>query len=1030
MSNIPAGIEKKSIGRSLKTQLLASAGGSLLLAVAPPVLAQTVQPAPDTLSNQGASAPSEGRDEIIVTGSLIARPDYQANSPIVSVGEDMLQNTGQVTVEQALTQMPQFAGGLGQSNTSSTSTGLSGGQAYATLRGLGSKRTLILLDGRRMQPSNPDGSVDLNTIPEALIGNIEVITGGASTTYGSDATAGVVNFRLRRDFTGLVLRGQGGISNYGDGANYRVSATAGGEFGDGRGSAFVSLDYSRRDRAKRRERPWFPDRTPETGNASNPYGSALFSGNEPTLAAVNSIFAGKYGLTPFVASNGSTRFGGGAQIGFNNDGTLYTANNAPLVNFRGVETEDAYFVDSGNSLFGPAKQFKFGFLDGDIQSDMERYAAFGRADYDITDAISFYSQFQYTTYEQSSIVNPTLSNNVYLQSIAYDSFFIPQDLRTILASRPDPTADFQFYKTWRAIGNRGQTFEYDVWQFLSGLTGDLGVGDLSWDLYGSTSASKFRNGQTGGLSAGRLDAILRSPTGGMGSCTDLNIFGNLPISEPCAAYILRDTLNTTDMEQDILSATVQGGLFALPAGDVRFALGAGYRRNNFTFDADDALDQPDGTSDIIGFAVLRSSAGSQEVKELFGELFIPLLSDLPFADELNVNLGYRYSDYDTIGGVHTYKADFDYAPVDFLRLRGGYNRAIRAPSVGELYAPISTGSSGIGQAAPNVLAGDPCDYRSSYRRGPNEPQVRALCLAQGMQENIYGTTQAGFVGTSQVFPLTGGNPDLDEETSDTFSFGAVVQSPFSSPLLSDIRFSVDWYDIKIKDAIGILGIAQSVQYCFNADGTSNPTYDQNNYYCQLLARAQEGTLEPPTTQPLLNLGEFQVSGIDVTMDYNVRLADLGLGSDSGTVSLRTVVGWLDSFKVQNLPGAPTYDYSGTIGFTIESNAGIAHPEWKAYTNLGYELGGFNGSLTWRFIDKMRHSNSVTNPLNAPPGISSYHLFDLSLRYEFENDLTVQAGVTNLFNRAPPSYGNTTATYDSSTYDVLGRNFFMSIRKQF
>ncbi|WP_232492726.1 TonB-dependent receptor plug domain-containing protein [Novosphingobium kaempferiae] len=1001
----------------LRTALFIAAGSSAL-----------ALPLGQAAMAQDAPAEENVAEEIVVTGSLIARPDYKANSPIVSVGEEQIEATGQLTVERALSQMPQFAGGLGQSNTSTTSTGLSGGQAYATLRGLGSKRTLILLDGKRMQPSNPDGSVDLNTIPEAVIGNIEVITGGASTAYGSDATAGVVNFRLKSNITGLNIKSQTGISNYGDGRNFRISAVAGGNFDDGRGRAFVALDYSKRDRAKRRQRPWYPDRTTETGNAANPYGSALFTGNEPTLAAVNSVFAGQYGYAPFVASNGSRLYSGGAQIGFNNDGTLYTANNAPVVNFKGVETDDAYFVSSGNSIFGPAQQFKFGFTGGDIQSEMERYSAMGRADYDLTDDISAFAQFNYTTYSQYSIVNTTLSNNVYLQNIPYNSYFVPDDLRTILASRADPTADFQFYKAWNAIGNRGQTYDYDVWQFMAGLNGKLGIGDLTWEFYGSRSSSNFRNGQTGGLSLSRMEALLASPTGGLGNCTDFNIFGNLPISDACAEYVKRDTLNTTRMEQDIVSATMQGGLFKLPAGDVRFALGASYRKNSFTFKADDALNQPDGTSDIIGFSVLRSSGGSVNVKELFAEMLVPVLHDLPLVQQFNLDLGYRYSDYNSIGGAHTYKADFDWQVFDELRLRGGYNRSIRAPSVGELYAPISTGSSSIGQAARTVLAGDPCDYRSSYRAGANEAQVRALCIAQGMTASTYGDSTSGFVGTSQIFPLTGGNPDLNEETADTWSFGAVLNSPFTSPILSGMSMSVDWYNIKISDAIGILAVSQSVQYCFNADGSSNPTYDVNNYYCQLLSRAPEGTLEPPTSQPLLNLGTFEVQGIDVQFDWRLGLDDIGIASP-GTLRFRSVVSYLDKFKVQNLPGGPTYDYSGTIGFTIESDAGISHPKWKANTTLGYSDDQFDASLVWRFIDKMDHSNSVTSA-SAPKGIAAYHAFDFNLGFQFEGDVSLRAGVTNIFNKAPPSYSNTPATYDASTYDVLGRNFFMSLSKQF
>lgn len=200
--------------------------------------------------------------EIVVTGSRIARKDYVSNSPIVSVTSEAIENTGQITVEKALSQMPQFSGSFGQSNTGSTSTGLNGGQSYSSLRGLGAKRTLLLLDGKRLQPSNPDGSVDLNIIPEALIGNVEVITGGASTAYGSDATAGVVNFILKRNFRGLTVETQYGVSDYGDGDSFRLNLTAGEQFADGKGSAVLSLDYSNRESASQSKRDYFLNRNP------------------------------------------------------------------------------------------------------------------------------------------------------------------------------------------------------------------------------------------------------------------------------------------------------------------------------------------------------------------------------------------------------------------------------------------------------------------------------------------------------------------------------------------------------------------------------------------------------------------------------------------------------------------------------------------------------------------------------------------------------------------------------------------------
>jgi iron complex outermembrane receptor protein len=981
--------------------------------------------AEDLIREEAATEPEGPGQDIVVTGSLIARPDYKANSPIVSVTKEALEGTGQITVERALSQLPQFTGGFGQNNTGSTGTGLNGGQSYATLRGLGSKRTLLLMDGKRLQPSNPDGSVDLNTIPEALIGNVEVITGGASTTYGSDATAGVVNFRLRRDFTGLTLNGQYGTTTYGDGDTYRLTGTFGGNFDDGRGRAVLSVDYSKRDRAKRRERPWFSDRTPQTGNAASYHGSAVFTGNEPTLASVNGVLAG-YGVGPLVASNGSLRYSGGAQIGFNTDGTLFTANGVPALNFREPETDDAYLVDSGNTIYGPSKQMKFGFTGGDLQTDMERYQFFGRADYEISDNVDAFGQFSYTTYDQSSIVNTTLSNNVYLQSIPYNNPFIPADLRTILASRVRPTADFQFHKAFNAIGNRGQGFSYDVWQVMGGLSGKVGLGDLTWEIYGSTSRSKFYNTQTGGLSVRRVNQLTYSPTGGTDICEGgLNLFGNRPISDDCAEYIKRDTLNTTEMMQHVVQATVQGGLFELPAGEVRFAVGESWRKNTFDYKSDDALDQPDGTSDIIGFSVLRSSSGSVDVGEIFGELFVPVLHDIPAIKQLNLDLGYRFSNYSSIGAAHTYKADVDWEVIESVRLRGGYNRSIRAPSVGELYAPVSTGSISIGNPGANVVSGDPCDVRSSFRAGPNAAQVRALCLSQGMAESTY----AGFIGTQQIFPLTGGNPDLEEETADTWSVGAVIDSPFSNPMFSRMQLSVDYYKIDVTDAIGVLSVVQSVQNCFNVGGT-NPTYDPNNYYCTLLARSPQGPLEPPTNQPLLNLGSFGVSGVDVQFDWRMPMDGFGLGEGAGDLNFRTVVSYLDSFNIQSLPTSDTINYVGTIGASVETNAGITHPRWKANTSLVWSKEGASFGITWRFIDKMKYFTAVTAPTTAPPGIDAYNVFDLNASYVLPYDIGFRIGVTNVFNAAPPSYGSTPETYDGSTYDTVGRYFFTSLSKKF
>jgi outer membrane receptor protein involved in Fe transport len=299
----------------------------------------------------------------------------------------------------------------------------------------------------------------------------------------------------------------------------------------------------------------------------------------------------------------------------------------------------------------------------------------------------------------------------------------------------------------------------------------------------------------------------------------------------------------------------------------------------------------------------------------------------------------------------------------------------------------------------------------------------ALWLAQGMTASQYDN----FSGVNQVCPLTGGNPLLKEETADTYSIGAVLTSPFDHPLLHNIQLSVDYYNIKIKDAVGTLGIATSLQYCFNVAG-ANPTYDNNNSYCQLIKRDSQGALSGNSVQPLLNLGTFQVSGIDIQFDWRSALENFGLPASAGSLALRSVVSYLDQFKVQQLPGGPTYDYSGTVGFALETNAGVSHPRWKAVTSLNYTIGKITAGLTWRYIAPMDYYTIVTG--SVAQGTGAYHIFDLNIRAQLPLGIDAHMSIPNLFNRRPPSYSPTLETYDGSTFDTVGRSFLFSLSKAF
>lgn len=978
----------------------------------PPVAAEAIAEA------QNPAAPPPPSDEIVVTGSRISRPDYVSNSPIVSVGIAAIENTGRVTVESTLTQLPQFSGAFGQGNGGSTSTGLNGGQAYASLRGLGSKRTLLLLDGRRIQPSNPDGSVDLNIIPEALIENIEVITGGASTTYGSDATAGVVNFRLRRNFTGLELSGQTGVSDYGDGNTYRITATMGSKFADDRGSAVLSVDYTNRENALQNQRDYYTFRQSTPGLTTIPQGTTVFGANRPTIGAINNVF-GSYGI-PAFAGAATAAYNG--QIGFNTDQSLFSTQGVPVYNFRDPQTDEAYIVNSGTN----SQQINFGYNGGSLQADLDRWSIFGKVDYDVTDNIRAFIQATYTTYSSLGISNPTLASNVYGLTVPATNPYITPAFASILASRPNPTAPFTFYKALSILGPRYQGYDYDVWQVTAGLSGKLGIRDWTWDVYGSTSQAKFQNEQTGGGSASAIARLLNSPTGGTELCAGgFNPFGNLTPSQACIDYISRRTLNTNELKQRTVEGNIQGGLFDLPAATLRFAVGADYRYNSYGFVPDSALSQPDGTSDVLGYSVLRPAGGSVDTKEVYAELLVPLLRDIPLIQQLDLDLGYRYSSYSSVGGVSAYKADATWKVFDALRLRGGYNRAIRAPSVGELFAPVSTGSVAIGTATATTTNGDPCDVRSSYRRGGDAAQVRALCLAQGIPTSIIDSYQ---LGTAQVFALTGGNPDLQEETADTYSAGAVIQSPFSG-MFKNLSLSVDFYKIKISDAVGPLAIGQAFQFCYNSGG-NNPSFDPSNYYCSLITRNTASGVPLNPEQPLLNLGTYNVQGIDFQLDWRFGLDSLGFSGDAGTIAFNTAVSYLDKFEIQALPGAATYDYAGSIGIGVETTAGTAHPRWKSITSLTYSLGQASIGFRWRFIDKMINSAKVVTPTSTTRGVDAYHVFDLNARFDVDDNTQFRLGATNLFNKAPPQVGDQEGNYDPQNYDVIGRYFFIGATKKF
>lgn len=982
-------------------------------------------PLPAARPSDNASNPNGKIEEVVVTGSRISRRDYQSDSPIVTINQSALAAAGQPTLDRAIGEMPQFAAAQGMSEVGDVqgATGFAGGQAYGDLRGLGPNRALVLLDGRRLMPSNPNGSIDLNTIPMSMIDNVEVITGGASAAYGSDAIAGVLNFKLRDHFSGAELNYTHGASTHGDGATNHASALLGGNFADGKGNAVLAFEFSERGVVHGSDRPFFANIRQLARPPEGIIPGGLF-GSPPTIAAVNSVLAGYPGTTPIA---GSGPYNGA--IGVNTDGTIFTDLARPncVQNYRGLGPKGINISSNCTQVQIALGQY---FA---LQVPLTKYNVLARSTFNVTDDVAAYGQISFTesTARDETAAGSTGPGKYFLVPLNNPFVLGNPDLQTILASRPanpaKPTALTQplaLTKLLSMSGNRIQVFKYDVYQALGGLKGGIPSTDLTWDVYASFGRTQFTNTQQNDTSKAAIASILNGTAnyaGANGNCIGYawNPLGNQPLSAGCREYATREDHNINTITQKNLEGTLQGKIIALPAGDLRFAAGADYRGSSFNYNPDHGL----VTADTPSYDTAIPTAGTQNVREEFGELLVPVLKDMPFIEDLSLDLGFRHSRYDLFGSVNTWKADLNWRPIREVSVRGGFQRAIRAPSLGELFAPTITGNLNIG-SPPN--AGDPCAVGSSFRAGSNATQVAALCQAQGVPAALYPTYT---YGVDSVHGTSGGNQSLTPERANTFSIGTVWSPQFDSALMHTFHASVDYYNIKITNAVGSLSLTDILPRCFNSDGISNPSFSTANLYCQQITRDHNTGDIVLAHEGLLNLASYKTDGIDTEVEWSFGLGAVGLSDRAGKIIAGSLVSYVHSFDVAALPGSPILDYAGSIG-NAQVSPEISHPRWKANTSLGYAIGPVSAALHWRYIAAMKHQDRVVDPTATTPGVPAYSYFDLEAHWAVFEKLNISAGLTNLFDKGPPFVSGQPLTTDTATYDIIGRTYYVGASAKF
>lgn len=991
------------------------------------------------------AAMAQASDKVTVTGSRIMRTELLAPSPTVTVTGEQVQANQDITLDTFINTLPQ----VNPSGTTTSNNPGNSGQSNVNLRGLGASRTLVLIDGRRPMVSSSGQSVDLNTIPLALIESIDVVTGGASAVYGTDALGGAMNIKLKKNFSGLDIRaGLGNHMKLRDAQETNFSMLAGGNFADNRGNAVFAFDYAKREGMIKNQRSFSATATSTT--SFFPEGLYLPSStNAPSQAAVDALFGQTaYGGVP------AGRIPAGSPQSFNTDGTLFypgVFNNKTLdvVNFR-------YPVDSGvNTNFFP-DFYSYNFDAVNILTlPLERRSMMGRFELEVSKSVQAFGQFSYTNYTSASALAPTPVPTVQIRNpgasglqstqatsslvevtgtvtglpVPVTNPFIPADLKKLLDSRTgnDPTlvgsgATEPFLLRWRTVagGLRQSNLDNTVVQFMGGLRGDIGKTGWTWEAYLSEGRTKILNSQTGNIDTNRLVNALAAPDGGASLCAGgVNPFGRQSLSDACVTYLGVANQEATDLQQRIGQAFVSGDVGRMNGAPISAVLGTEARHFEYKFNPGSA------SGPISGFNTSVAAGGKNQFTDFFGELQLPVVRKAQMAKAIDVGLALRTSQSqfeDSIKNLssatkrsNAFALTTTWQPNDETRVRGAYQRAVRAPNFGELFSG--------GGSAPQIY--DPCSADSKLRTGADGTQAAALCQATGVGASLLPT----FVPSpgAQLTTNFKGNTDLSPEQGTSFTLGA-VWVPEAKSALGGFRFAADYYRITVNGAITGPDTNELIADCYNYYGR-NPSFSKDYVNCRALTRSGGNlalTTNPLATDgryPGTNGGRIVTSGIDLQGGWAGRV---GPGRLDVSANLNRVI----TVESQSSSTLPVKQFAGTVNF-FGAGFGQTFPTWRANIATGYKVGIVRADLRVRYIGAMVNRMSQYFPGEVFTGVPSVMYFDGAAAVDVTKNITLRAGLNNMFDKQPPLYSpNVQSGTDPSTYDVVGRRFLLQANMKF
>lgn len=1082
-----------------KSRLLAASALAAFAIVSPSIaFAQASAPATaDTVDSQDTD---EGT--VVVTGSRIRSPNLESPVPVTVVSGEQFFETGRVSIGDVLNDLPQLRSTFSQQN----STRFLGtrGLNLLDLRGLDTQRTLVLVNGRRHVAAdilNNGVSPDTNTFPTDLIERVEVVTGGSSAVYGSDAIAGVVNFILKDSYDGLQIRGQSGISQYGDAGNQYVSALAGKNFADGRGNVALNLEYAHQSRYFGSGRPNLRQNdgfvTVDTDPAASVNGSdGVF--DRAFYRDIRSSTISPGGQIGIRYANAA-----GAPCGRDAVGNAFTCAylfqpDGQLVQQTGTRVG---LGPNGSFIGGNGQTGREGEL-LTLSPQLDRYSANAIGHFEISPAFVPFFEAKYVRTEAfGSVSGPLFSSgstladnltvagfrdasyfntggsagNVNREGIRLDNPYLTEQARGILrqqllaavnsgAAGVNPNTGAAFANTaagqaqralaiaqindnsfrfsnrrnYVDLGIRDERIRRETYRAVVGVKGTFND-DWNYEVSANYGYYKERNVIQGNINTQRFilandtarnaagQIVCRSQidnryagedAGGnpaqlaadIAACVPLNPFGEGSVTNAVRNYLTVQSEAQGKITQFVGSGFVSGDLsqlFELPGGPIAFSVGAEYRRETNGYDLDDLTQ--------AGYAFYNSipsfSAPSFEVKEAYGELRLPLVKDVFLLKELNLTGSGRVADYKgSTGTVYAYGVGAEWRPVEQLRFRAAFNRSVRAPNLSELFSQQGQNFT----PAPN----DPCSERNI---GTGSATRAANCAAAGRPAGY------DYVYSASLETLSGGNPGLQEETSDSYTYGGVWQPSF----VPGLSISVDYYNIKVKDVITATGTPQDIlDLCYDSPTLNNP-------FCDLFQRAGASggprgeqpfrVLEGSLLQSSANFAALQVRGIDTNIGYRHRFG-------FGLVNVNAI--WTHTLQNDSFtnPADPTF-------VDVTTNE-LGDPQDQVNVNASVKFGRFTLGGQARWIGKMYLNLSTYenyNGLNGQPpqntdyapvkkyGVAYYQ--DLRGEIEVNDQFNFYLGVDNVTNKKPP-FGLTGVGEGSGIYDVRGRYGYVGFVAKF